>query len=90
MLTFWAGDNDKLHFAKQELFSQMNNLEISITGKGFFLINRKSLANVSFTWSMSKNAVTPDSHNAFIVFQMVSECCTYIAIFIQMSLTGRK
>lgn len=47
-LTFWAGDNEKLHFAKQELFSQMNNLEFSITGKGFFPINRKSLANVSF------------------------------------------
>lgn len=46
-LTFWAGDNEKLHFAKQELLSQINNLDISISGKGFFVINRQFLAGVS-------------------------------------------
>lgn len=47
-LTFWAGDNEKLHYAKQELFSQISNLDLSITGKGFFVINRQSLADVCF------------------------------------------
>lgn len=46
-LTFWAGDNEKLHFAKQELLSQINNLDISISGKGFFIINRQFLAGAS-------------------------------------------
>lgn len=46
-LTFWAGDNEKLHFAKQELLSQINNLDISISGKGFFVIDRQFLAGVS-------------------------------------------
>lgn len=45
-LTFWAGDNEKLHFAKQELLSQINNLDISISGKGFFTIDRQFLAGV--------------------------------------------
>lgn len=45
-LTFWAGDNEKLHFAKQELLSQINHLDISISGKGFFIIDRQFLAGV--------------------------------------------
>lgn len=49
-LTFWAGDNEKLHFAKQELLSQINNLDISISGKGFFVIDRQFLAGVSIRW----------------------------------------
>ncbi|XP_031626147.1 uncharacterized protein LOC116342606 [Contarinia nasturtii] len=46
-LTFWAGDNEKLHFAKQELLSQINNLDISISGKGFFIIDRQFLAGMA-------------------------------------------
>lgn len=46
-LTFWTGDNNqKFHSAKQELLSQINNLEISITGKGFFTVNRELMAEV--------------------------------------------
>lgn len=49
MLTFWVGDDKKLHFAKQELLSQINNLDITISGKGFFIINRQFLHGVSIS-----------------------------------------
>lgn len=52
-LTFWAGDNDKLHYAKQELLSQINNLDISISGKGFFIVNRQFLAGVSVYFNLN-------------------------------------
>lgn len=54
-LVFWPGDNDKLHFAKQELLSQIKNLEISINGKGFFNIDRQFLAGVSFFYFLNIN-----------------------------------
>lgn len=47
-LTFWIKDNDKLHFAKQELILQINNLNISMNAEDFFIIDRQFLANVSF------------------------------------------
>lgn len=53
-LTFWAGENDQLHYAKQELLSQINNLDISISGKGFFIINRQFLAGVSHLHSQNR------------------------------------
>lgn len=46
-LVFWAGDQHKLQFAKQDLIAQMNNLNISISGKGFFTLNRQFMAAVS-------------------------------------------
>lgn len=88
-LTFWAGDNEKLHFAKQELFSQISHLEFSITGNGYFLINRKSLANVSFSKPELRSGHGILITHSTIAFQMASACCTYIVIFIQISLTGR-
>lgn len=47
-LLFWPGDNDKLHFAKRELLNQIKNLDISISGKGFFTVDRQFLAGVIF------------------------------------------
>lgn len=47
-LTFWIDDeNGTLHFAKQDLMLQVENLDISINGNGFFIVNRKFLAGVS-------------------------------------------
>lgn len=51
-LTFWPGDNEKLHFAKQELLSQINNLSISINGKGLFNIDRHFLAGVNYAMAI--------------------------------------
>lgn len=45
-LTFRVDGDGLLHFAKQELLSQINNLDISISGKGFFTINRQFSAGV--------------------------------------------
>lgn len=53
MLTFWAGDHGKLHIAKQELISQINTLDISINGDGFFTINRQFLSGVSIASTSS-------------------------------------
>lgn len=46
-LTFWIGDNQDLHIAKQALLLQISNLDISINGNHFFIIDRKFLAGVS-------------------------------------------
>lgn len=46
-MSFWARDCEKLYSAKQELISQINNLDISISGKGFFIINKEYIAGVS-------------------------------------------
>lgn len=54
-ITFWAGDNQKIRFAKQELLSQINYLDISISGKGFFTIDRKFMAEVSLGSSIREN-----------------------------------
>lgn len=62
-LTFWAGDNEKLHFAKQELLAQIVNLDFSITGNGFFFIDRKSLANVSFPYIFMYNVEVCMKHD---------------------------
>lgn len=45
-LTFWASDNRKMHTAKQELLTQIDNLRISINGKGLFAIDRPFLTGV--------------------------------------------
>lgn len=47
-LTFWASKTDKLLYAKRELMTQINNLNIFITGNDFFIINRQFLSGVSF------------------------------------------
>lgn len=47
-LSFWSADNQKLHFDKRELLAQINNLNVSINGIGFFTIDRPFLARVSF------------------------------------------
>lgn len=46
-LTFWINDNEKLHYAKQDLTLQISNLDISINGNDYFIVNRKYLAGVS-------------------------------------------
>lgn len=46
-LTFWNRDHKKLHFAKKELMLQITQLDISINGNDFFIIDRKLLASVS-------------------------------------------
>lgn len=46
-MNFWTSDCEKLHNAKQELISQINNLDILIEGKGFFIINKEHSAGVS-------------------------------------------
>lgn len=46
-LSFWSSDNQKLHFDKRELLAQINNLNISISGNGFFKVDRQFLARVS-------------------------------------------
>lgn len=46
-IAFWTNNDDKLYSAKLALLSQIENLDLSITGKGFFTLNRQFLANVS-------------------------------------------
>lgn len=43
------GSNKKLQYAKDELLSQIINLDISFNGKGFFNINRQFLADVNLS-----------------------------------------
>lgn len=50
-LTFWAGESDKVHYVKQKLLYQINNLDIAISAKGFFIMNRQFLAGVIFRFS---------------------------------------
>lgn len=45
-LTFWTGENEKLHFAKQELLAQIKSLDISISGNGYFIIDRRFFTGV--------------------------------------------
>lgn len=45
-LTFWTGANEKLYFAKQELLGQIKSLDISISGEGFFIIDRQFFTGV--------------------------------------------
>lgn len=45
-MSFWASDCEQLHSAKQELISQISNLDMSISGKGFFIINKEYIAEV--------------------------------------------
>lgn len=87
-LSFWADDNQKLSFAKHELLSQINNLDISISGKGFFIINRSFMAGVSLTYRLDFQL---HLHKLFFnfLFQMAVACCTYIVIFIQFYLSNK-
>lgn len=52
-LIFWASDDRKMRTAKQELLSQIDNLQISISGKGFFAIDRSLLTGVSVHHDLS-------------------------------------
>lgn len=45
-MSFWVGDHQKLHYAKQELLSQINNLDLSISGNGLFTVDRRFMATV--------------------------------------------
>lgn len=45
-LRFWAVDDSKIQFAKGELLSQIKYLDMSISAKGFFTINRQLMASV--------------------------------------------
>lgn len=45
-LTFRTGDNEKMHFLKQELLAQITSLDISISGNGFFIIDRQFFTGV--------------------------------------------
>lgn len=47
-MTFYANDQRKVHIAKQEVLSQINNLDISISAIGLFNVDRQFLAGVSF------------------------------------------
>lgn len=63
-LTFWAGDNEKLHFAKQELLSQVNSncftsklavipifyVRLRLTTWTFRLVERDSLQLIANFW----------------------------------------
>lgn len=83
-LIFWIGDNQKLHFAKQDLLQQINNLDISINGNDFFIIDRQFLAGVSF---VNANEQSNDNlTDSQFFFQLAAVCCTYIIIFIQFYL----
>lgn len=52
-LSFCASDCEKLHTAKQELILQVNNLDMAISGKGFFIINKEYIAGVSYFYFSS-------------------------------------
>lgn len=73
-LTFWAGDNQKLHFAKQELLSQIQNLEISINVKGFFTVNRQLMAEVSVRFSFECSSCL----NSLLIFVLCLCVCVCI------------
>lgn len=45
---FYAGDDDWLLNLKQEFLTQLVQLSITIDAKGFFQIDRRFLATVSF------------------------------------------
>lgn len=46
-LMFWTNDSERLHYAKGDLMLQMSNLDISVNGNDYFLINRQFLTSVS-------------------------------------------
>lgn len=90
-LTFWAGNNEKLYIAKQELLSQINSLNICISGNGFFIVNRQLLAGVRFwcfVFAVGEIFIYYTYRYCFNS-QMAAACCTYITIFIQFYLTGK-
>lgn len=94
-MVFWPGDNDKLHFAKQELLNQIINLEISISGKGFFIIDRQLLTGVIFLIKKNKHTFFKVIKKSFskkyditFDFQMIAACCTYLLFFIQFYVTA--
>lgn len=70
-LTFWAGDNEKLHLAKHELLSQINNLDLSISGKGFFTIDRQFLAGVSSFELINITLIYNSFSNVFIFSRLL-------------------
>lgn len=45
-VVFWTPNDQKLYSEKHELLSQINNLDITISGTGFFNLNRHFLAGV--------------------------------------------
>lgn len=84
-LLFWTSEYEKLHSAKRELISQINSLDLSINGKGFFIINKEYIAGVSDP-IMDNEKSTDIFWTIFNCFrlQMAAACCTYIVIFVQM------
>lgn len=47
-LHFWAAEDPGIQIAKNELLSQIKNLDMTISAKGFFTIDRHLLASVIF------------------------------------------
>lgn len=92
-LTFWASNDRMVHIAKNELLDQINHLTISISGKGFFTIDRQFLARV---WAMRIGHFcfarffdcSIDKVRVFLLFQMMATCSTYVIIFVQFYLTN--
>lgn len=48
-LAFWTNDNDKLHYAKEDLSLQISNLDVSINSNDYFIVNREYLTSVSLS-----------------------------------------
>lgn len=66
---------------------------LQLPEKGFFIINRNSLAHVILIPTIQREIDNNNARNLFFFFlnfQMASSCCTYIAIFIQISLIRKK
>lgn len=83
-LAFWVGENEALHFAKQELMMQIDNLDISINGNDFFTIDRQFLAGVSR--DRAAGDWTKTNLSIYSLQQIAAVCCTYIFISIQFYL----
>lgn len=56
-MSFWAGENENAHCAKQELLTQINSLEIVMSGKGFCDIDRQFMASVSLHFVSKPNGI---------------------------------
>lgn len=83
-LTFWASDDRRMHTAKQELLTQINNLRISINGKELFDIDRPFMTGVSPYHCKFVSIIPLISRICYS--QMAATCCTYAIISIQFFL----
>lgn len=84
-LSFWVGDNRKLNYAKQELLSQIKNLDISISGKGFFTVNRGFMGSVRLAYWFERH-ISISTIFIYFLSQVAAAYCAYIIIFIQFYL----